>query len=231
MVKLINQVKTKQQLQRLLSEIHVPFGKELITDWINLDPIYVGDPNKAEYESSIRKHLLDTVDKITLTGNWCEFGVRDGRSLNWIIEHKPLQKIYGFDSWEGLPEEWDHGLGKTDSMKCDPPNVPEHIELIKGLFQDTLPTWKENHPDPIAFLHMDADIYSSTFYVLNELNDQIVPGTIITFDEFCNFRLSGKMSYWKKHEFRALVEWMQEKGRKIKPLSRNWAYQASCIVL
>jgi hypothetical protein len=109
--------------------------------------------------------------------------------------------------------------------------VPDHIQLHKGWFKDTLPAWKKNKTGPIAFLHMDADIYSSTKEVLLALNDQIVIGTVITFDELCNFRLSGKMSKWQDQEFLALLEWLDECKRKVKPLNRNWAYQASCIVV
>tara|TARA_E500000178_G_C16999213_1_gene744801 strand:+ start:87 stop:536 length:450 start_codon:yes stop_codon:yes gene_type:complete len=148
-----------------------------------------------------------------------------------MIDEYPKQVIHAFDSWQGLPEEWNHGTGKVADMSCNPPTVPEHIHLHKGWFKDTVPTWKENNKGPVAFLHMDADIYSSTKEVLTLLNDQIVPGTVITFDEFCNFRLSGKMSEWEDQEFLALIEWMDECQRKIKPLNRNWAYQASCVVL
>ena len=229
MSKSIKTVKTKSQLQSLLSNLSE--GKELLTQWINLDPIFVGETTKANYLESIRKQLIESTKKISLSGYWCEFGVREGRSLGWLIDQYPQQIIHAFDSWQGLPEDWNHGTGKVADMSCEPPEVPKHIKLHKGWFKDTLPAWKQNHRGPIAFLHMDADIYSSTKEVLTSLNDQIVPNTIITFDEFCNFRLSGKMSKWQDHEFLALTEWLDECKREIKPLNRNWAYQASCIVL
>jgi hypothetical protein len=229
MTKAIKTVKEKSQLLSLLSNISK--GKELLQDWINLEPIYVGKKTSADYTYSIQKHLLESVEHITFDGHWCEFGVREGRSLKWLINQYPSQVIHAFDSWKGLPEDWDHGTGKVSDMSCDPPAVPDHIQLHKGWFKDTLPQWKQNNKGPIAFLHMDADIYSSTKEVLTALNDQIVAGTVITFDEFCNFRLSGKMSKWQNHEFLALVEWLGEYERKVKPLNRNWAYQASCVVL
>ena len=229
MAKAIRTVKDKAKLQSLLSGIIK--GRDLLQSWIELDPIYVGTKSSAEYEGSIHKHLIESTGHVTLQGHWCEFGVRAGRSLKWLIKEYPTQIIHAFDSWQGLPEEWDHGTGTVADMSCDPPTVPDHIQLHKGWFKDTLPAWKQNHIGPIAFLHMDADIYSSTKEVLTSLNDQIVPNTIITFDEFCNFRLSGKMSKWQEHEFKALVEWLDECKREIKPLNRNWAYQASCIVL
>ena len=229
MSKSIKTVKTRSQLQSLLSNLSE--GKELLTQWINLDPIFVGETTKANYLESIRKQLIESTKKISLSGYWCEFGVREGRSLGWLIDQYPQQIIHAFDSWQGLPEDWNHGTGKVADMSCTPPEVPKHIELHKGWFKDTLPNWKQQHKGPIAFLHMDADIYSSTKEVLMSLNDQIVSGTVITFDEFCNFRLSGKMSKWQEHEFKALVEWLNECQRKVRPINRNWAYQASCVVL
>jgi len=229
MPKAINTVKDKSQLQSLLSKISK--GKNLLSQWITLDPIYVGGITKANYLESIHKQLIESTQKISVNGHWCEFGVREGRSLKWLIEEYPQQVIHAFDSWQGLPEEWDNGTGKVADMSCDPPVVPEHIKLHKGWFKNTIPSWKQNNKGPIAFLHMDADIYSSTKEVLMSLNNQIVSGTIITFDEFCNFRLSGKMSKWRDHEFLALVEWLNECKRKVRPINRNWAYQASCVVL
>ena len=229
MSKSIKTVKTRSQLQTLLSNIRE--GKELLNQWIDLDPIFVGNKNKANYLESIRKQLIESTKEISVSGYWCEFGVREGRSLGWLIDQYPQQIIHAFDSWQGLPEDWNHGTGKVADMSCEPPEVPKHIELHKGWFKDTLPNWKQQYKGPIAFLHMDADIYSSTKEVLMTLNDQIVSGTVITFDEFCNFRLSGKMSKWQEHEFKALVEWLNECKRKVRPINRNWAYQASCVVL
>ena len=227
--KAIKTVKSKSQLQSLLSNISK--GKPLLQQWIDLDPIYVGEKNSADYEQSIHRHLIESTEQITLQGHWCEFGVREGRSLHWLIDKHPTQIIHAFDSWQGLPEDWDNGTGKVADMSCDPPTVPGHIQLHKGWFKDTLPAWKLMNKEPIAFLHMDADIYSSTKEVLLALDKQIVPGTIITFDEFCNFRLSGKMSKWQDQEFLALIEWLDECQRKVRPINRNWAYQASCVVL
>ena len=141
-------------------------GRELLEQWIALDPIYVGESTSADYKQSIHRHLIESAKQIRIPGHWCEFGVREGRSLKWLIDQYPDQVIHAFDSWEGLPEEWNHGTGTVDDMSCDPPVVPEHIQLHKGWFKDTLPDWKTNNPGPISFLHMDADIYSSTKEVL-----------------------------------------------------------------
>jgi len=230
MPKAIKTVKTKTQLQTLLTNTQ-GVGRSLLEEWINLDPIYTGLLTKANYEDSIKKHLIDSTKNLSVDGYWCEFGVREGRSLKWLIEAYPKQIIHAFDSWRGLPEDWDHGQGVVADMSCNPPDVPEHVLLYEGWFKDTIPLWTTNHKGPISFLHMDADIYSSTIEVLSKLNEQIVPGTVIVFDEFCNFRLSGKMSKWQQHEFLALTNWISQYNRKVQPLNRNWAYQAGCVVV
>jgi len=162
MAKAIKTVKTKQQLQVLLNQV-TGVGRELLAQWIDLDPIYVGEIHKAEYVPSIKKHLLHAVDHVTVDGAWCEFGVREGRSLKWLIDYKPNQPMHGFDSWQGLPEDWDHGTGIVESMACSPPKVPGHVQLHEGWFHATTPKFEAN---TVGFLHMDADIYSSTKEVL-----------------------------------------------------------------
>ncbi len=67
-------------------------------EWIQLDPIYVGQEDNANYERSIKKHLIDSSKEIAFDGLWCEFGVKEGRSLKWLIDEYPAQVIHAFDS-------------------------------------------------------------------------------------------------------------------------------------
>lgn len=67
MTKAIKTVKEKSQLLSLLSNISK--GKELLQDWINLEPIYVGKKTSADYTYSIQKHLLESVEHITFDGH------------------------------------------------------------------------------------------------------------------------------------------------------------------
>lgn len=136
-----------------------------------------------------------------------EFGVADGGS---IAEIASVYKgtVHGFDSFEGLPEDWS---GHTEAAGTFDrggtlPKVPKNVELHKGWFSDTIPVWKQAHPDPVGFLHMDCDIYSSTRDVLALMKDRLRPGTIIKFDEYFNY------PNWQKHEFRAWAEFVAEHG-------------------
>jgi hypothetical protein len=83
----------------------------------------------------------------------------------------------------------------------------------------------------VAYLHIDSDLYSSAIYVLDRLNDRIVPGTLIVFDELSNFRLSGKLNNWPIHEWRALFEWLGKNDRVVDPVVRSCMYQAAVKVV
>ena len=69
--------------------------------------------------------------------------------------------------------------------------------MIKGLFDDTLPSFAKTHTQPVSFLHVDCDLYSSTKAIFDILGDQIVEGTVIVFDEYFNY------PGWQHHEFKA----------------------------
>lgn len=137
-----------------------------------------------------------------------EFGVAGGHSINEIAKAAPSRPIHGFDSFEGLPEHWSGHLttrGAFDQRGVLP-KVPANVTLHKGWFDATLPAWKAAHPDPIAFLHVDCDIYSSSRFVLVNLADRFQVGTVIRFDEYFNY------PNWRKHEFRAWRETVAEFG-------------------
>jgi len=232
-------VKSKQEIKNktavwATSTIN-PDEKKLLKQFIDIDPTNVlnDDNTKARYEPSIHAHFHKALEQINIEGHWLEMGVRDGRSVEWLLEKHPNQTFHGFDSWEGLPERW--YIGSKDAytkgdMKVPMPTFPDNIKLYKGWFSETLPQWKVNHRGPIAFIHIDSDLYSSCKETLEQLNNQIVPGTILAFDEFINFRGTRKLSNWYEHEWRALNEWLVNYKRTVKPLTRNYAYQASCVV-
>ena len=88
----------------------------------------------------------------------------------------------------------------------------------------------DNHGQ-VAYLHVDSDLYSSAIYVLDTLNDRLVPGTIIVFDELANFRLSGKLNNWPIHEWRAMFEWIEKHDRVIEPVARSCMYQGAIKII
>ena len=161
-----------------------------------------------------------------------ELGVFQGTSANLISEalhnRKRFDTVYGFDCFSGLPEDWREltkGTFSVDSL----PAVRSNVRLIDGLFSDTLPEFcKEKKGQKISFLHMDADLYSSTMTGFKELHHMFVPGTIIAFDEF---------AFWpgfygeKQSEFEALMDASELYGFKYEYVLRGWDHPSSRFIL
>lgn len=141
------------------------------------------------------------------TGLVLEFGVGTGRSTGHIATQIGKDRtVFGFDSFEGLPETWRTGFDKGAFAQSRLPGVPGNATLIKGWFADTLPGFLQANPGPAAFIHVDCDLYSSTQLVLKELAPRIQRGCIIVFDEYFNF------PGWRNDEFKAFQEFVSERG-------------------
>ena len=153
-----------------------------------------------------RWNLLDyAIKNVSIDGLWMEFGVYKGKSIKKIAEQTKAE-IFGFDSFEGLPKDWILSYKKGDfSLKgLVPEDLPSNVRLVKGLFAETIPTFLKAHDQPVAFLHIDCDLYMSTKTVLTDLQSRIKSGTIILFDEFFNF------PQWQQHEYKAFMEFIDE---------------------
>jgi hypothetical protein len=140
-------------------------------------------------------------------GLYCEFGVYKGETVNFIAARTP-HTIHGFDSFEGLPETWRTGFEEGTFVLSNLPEVRPNVKLHKGWFDQSLPVWAKDHPGPLAFGHMDADLYSSTKCVLDILGDRVGPGTVLQFDEYFNY------PGWKEGEYKAFTEFVAARGVK-----------------
>ena len=145
-------------------------------------------------------YSLASVDP-KLEGLYCEFGVFTGTTINHVAS-RVKQPVHGFDSFEGLPEDSRTDYGKGTFAMSGLPKVRENVRLHKGWFNESLPLWSAANPGPIAFMHMDADLYSATKTVFDLLGERIVPGTIIQFDEFFNY------PDWQNGEFKAFMQFV-----------------------
>lgn len=134
-----------------------------------------------------------------------EFGVFSGHTLKVIAAARDDIEVYGFDSFEGLPEDWRSGFPANTFGVDKLPEVPG-AELVVGWFDATLPGFLAEHPGPVAFLHLDADLYSSTVTVLDHVGPRLQPGSIVVFDEYFNY------PGWEQHEHRAWQEYVERTG-------------------
>lgn len=135
-----------------------------------------------------------------------EFGVAGGASIRTLAGFVPARTVFGFDSFEGLPEDWLHSYPKGSfSTGGRVPEVPPNVEILKGLFQETLEPFLDTHQSPVSYVHLDCDLYSSTRFVLDvlERHQRFVKGSVVQFDDF--YRSGG---LYPMDSFRA---WKQSK--------------------
>ncbi len=129
-------------------------------------------------DNEIKDHAID----------YLEFGVARGIAFKWWVEKNknPETRFYGFDVFTGSPE--DFGVMKKyhfDTQGATPEIDDERVSFIKGLFQDSLFEFLQNyHSNRRMVIHMDADLYSSTLFVLTTLFPRLKKDDIIIFDEF-----------------------------------------------
>src|SRR5215471_14779278 len=120
--------------------------------------------------------------------DYFEFGVAGGYSFKWWLKHNanPESRFYGFDTFEGLPEDFGPFAKGTMAAALDSLNITDtRAFFYKGLFQDTLNPFLEQYKGrKRKLIHMDADIFSATIFTLSQLYKYLNDGDVILFDEF-----------------------------------------------
>ena len=146
------------------------------------------------------------------SGVCLEFGVCTGASINYFSNYLPGFTFYGFDSFEGLAEDWigHHRQKGSFNLNGVFPKVNPNVILIKGWFDITLPKFvnEKLSGEKLAFLHVDSDTYEAAVIVLNGLRDYIKPGLFIIFDEYLGY------PNWRNGEFLAWKEFCEANGVK-----------------
>lgn len=190
-------------LKHYASNILVDMNLEAKRDTFQYIKEHMTDAPYFEKHDKLVAYAVSQVDK---PGLYLEFGVGRGKSMRWIAP-RVAGTVHGFDSFEGIPEHWNgNPIGAFAQKKL--PKVPPNVEFHVGLFGDTLPEFQANHPGPVAFLHVDCDLYSSTVTIFEYLGSKLQPGAIVLFDEYYNFHR------WQQHEFKAFQEWVESSGAR-----------------
>ena len=158
-------------------------------------------------DASKARGRAEAFDHANVDGFVAEYGVDKGKSFLQLCEHFKKETVFGFDGFEGLPGGiWPGNTihkGMFDYKGTIPFTVPSNGTIVPGWFNKTLP--KFDYKKPVAkYLHIDCDVYSSTVDILTSLVGKIVPGTVITFDDYCNH------PNWRQGEFRAWQEFVEK---------------------
>ena len=152
-------------------------------------------------EYSIKTSLLNDKDKEFF---YLEFGVWTGKSANYFSKY--VKKLYAFDSFQGLKEDWiGHDTPKGYfNLDKQIPKLNSNVEPIVGWVEDTLDNFLEKHNPKINFVHFDMDTYSPTKFALERLKPYLIKDAIIIFDELYNY------IGWEEGEYKALKEVFKE---------------------
>ena len=164
-------------------------------------------------EATMRRDRFDllrfALARAPADGLILEFGVEKGLSVRTLAAAAGARTVHGFDSFQGLPEDWAgtaEAKGAFD-RRGRLPKVPANVRLHVGWFDATLPAFLAAQDGPVALLHIDCDIYSSTRTVFELLGARLVPGSVIVFDEYFNY------PGWRGHEYKAFQEFVAAGGR------------------
>ena len=151
--------------------------------------------------------------------------------LGWstrLISDASGRMVYGFDTFEGLVEDWqiddqivikqgtfslaeplaqrsmrDTGVSLDDGL---PAALGRKLQFIRGSTYETLAPFLVDRPAaPIALFHMDLDTYESCLHALETCKDRFVEGSILVFDEY--LVTNGEMRAFFEFQSQHRLEW------------------------
>jgi len=157
-----------------------------------------------------------------------EFGVWNGRSVNYMADVRPDTAFFAFDSFEGLPEAWikGHPAGHFKT-NLEAIKFRTNVRPWKGWFSDTIPVFLKSKPKGrLQGVHIDCDLGSSTRDILFGLKEVLLQDkSVLLFDEFYNYE------GYEQHEFKAFLDWSNEFNVSFEIIARNIRHQQTIIVL
>jgi len=161
---------------------------------------------------AIKKSLLNDKEKNKF---YLEFGVWKGTSINFFSDY--VKTIYGFDSFEGLPHDWEgqHLTKGAFNLDGKIPKMKSNVIIVKGYIENTLENFLNVHNPKINFVHVDVDTYKSSLYILKSIKSYLDKGAIIIFDELYNY------TGWRNGEYKALQEVFNENEYTFRAFSTN----------
>jgi len=148
-----------------------------------------------------------------------EFGVFLGATIALINKYTKDYTVYGFDSFEGLPEAWPDGSGGNIAEKGwlampEPPKNTDKNTYVVGLIEDTYPRFLEWYTtEKIQFVHVDVDLYKPAKTVFELSYPRLKSGTIIVVDDIYGY------PGWELNCCKAFSEFLTDTNLKVQPVS------------
>ena len=207
-----NKLNAKSYLKILKQYTKTPSKEFIIKNY----GAFIGD--KSFYRFLVCYELLNKTKRTP--GDVVEFGVWNGLSANLFSKY--VKKLYAFDSFEGLEEDWGgKDLQKgTFNLNKKIPQLNSNVELVVGLVKDTLEDFLKKNNPKINFVHFDMDTYTPTKHTLERIKPYLVKDAIILFDQLYNY------PGWEYGEYKALIEVFKPEEYIFKAIAINKYEQA-----
>lgn len=174
----------------------------------------------ADKKDEILRPAFSAVQSWRIDGDYLEFGVYEGRAMNWAMRHarrtKNDMRFFAFDTFTGLPDVDDMGKWVPGDYACSEATFRENLRrrghdlsrltCVAGDFRETLTEGlrAEIGLEAAAIVFVDCDLYESTVPVLRFITPHLVTGSIIAFDDWFSF---GGDPF--RGEIRAVNEWLE----------------------
>jgi len=159
---------------------------------------FLATPCQAELDdkADLHAYAADHLGRNALI-TYLEFGVANGDSLRRAANgfRNPETRLIGFDSFYGLPADWPVGAAErrvipagTFSRGGKIPDISDpRVSFVTGWFQNSVPEFLTCRAAGLVgrkvLVHFDADLYTSTLFLLSILWP-IVPEYYFIMDDF-----------------------------------------------
>jgi hypothetical protein len=183
--------------------------------------------NQPTYFKEVLKYINLAKYKDSL---YLELGVFTGLTLNIINQNTEDIKVYGFDTFTGLPEDWAQSNGNVlfEKNYFTTETIPENNaknEFIVGKVEDTLATFLKEKNQKIKFIHLDLDLYSSSKSAFETIFDWLEDEAIVVVDDVYN------LPSWEEYSIKSLAETFDDSKYEMKPIATcgwkdGWASMA-----
>jgi hypothetical protein len=153
-----------------------------------------------------------------------EFGVFKGVTLRHIARKIGARRqVTGFDTFEGLPEDWGKLLPKgTFATKVPSFKEYPNVSIEAGRIEETLPAFLKRGQQAVALVHIDCPYYEINVFILDRLLPFMPNRSVVVFDEYYGYPA------YEDHEFRAWAEIRERAKLVTTPLaysSRSAAFE------
>lgn len=145
--------------------------------------------NRSQLTGNEAHQILTTVRNICnkKSGNLAEVGVFKGGTAKLICESKKSNQLYLFDTFEGLPkpsnQDTPNKFKESQFNETSEEEVSNYLKdyhnitILKGMFPKSIPQYL--YEKEFIFVHLDVDLYQSTFDCLEFFYPRMEKGGII----------------------------------------------------